>query len=124
MRKPFALAVLVLTAISAPPLLAEVSVESDLDLAELAECIGDSGALYYGAHWCPMCRKQNGYFEQHAGALPYVECYDGARSEGMNDTCREAGVRAFPTWILADGRQLRGARSPLELAAATDCLGR
>lgn len=45
------------------------------------------------------------------------------RSECMNDECRDAGARAFPTWILGDGRELRGAQSPLSLAAATGCLG-
>jgi len=117
------LALLVLFALAPAPGRAEVRVDADLDLEEVAECVADSGAVFYGAWWCPQCRRQNEYFGEHAGALPYVECYDGARSQGQNDTCHEAGVRAYPTWILDDGRQLRGAQSPLKLASATGCLG-
>lgn len=117
------LALLLLVSFAPAPLPAEVRVDADLDLEDVAECVADSGAVFYGAWWCPQCRRQNEYFGDHAGALPYVECYDGERSRGQNRTCSEAGVRAYPTWILDDGRQLRGAQSPLKLAAATGCLG-
>jgi len=113
-----------LLALAATAAHAEVRIHNDLDLGELASCVSDSGALYYGAHWCPMCRKQNAYFEGYSDALPYVECYDGPKSWGMNETCRSEDVKAFPTWIFGDGSVRRGALSPLALASATGCLDR
>jgi hypothetical protein len=115
---------LLIAAFLSPSAAAEVNIRGNLDLGELATCIADSGAVFYGAHWCPVCRRQNAYFEEHADSLPYFECYDGARSEGKNGDCRELGIRSYPTWVFADGRVQPGAMTPLGLAAATDCLGR
>jgi hypothetical protein len=92
-----------------------------IDLRALAQCVADSGALFYGAYWCPFCRKQKDSFGEHAGALPYVECYDGPRSDGMNRRCRRAEIKSFPTWVFADGTRKTGAMSPSALAAATGC---
>jgi len=100
---------------------ADISARADLDLAGLADCVADSGAVYYGAHWCPYCRKQNAFFGEHADRLPYVECYDGPKSGGKNAACDSAGVRGFPTWQFAGGERRSGALSPAELAAATGC---
>lgn len=91
------------------------------DLGALAQCITDSGARYYGAHWCPYCRKQNELFGEHASALPYVECYDGSRSGKMNARCKGVDIVGFPTWVFADGKRRSGAMSPRALAAATGC---
>jgi len=98
---------------------AEVNVRTNLDPDELAECLRDSGALFYGAHWCPNCRKQLAAFPPDS--LPYVECYDGPRSAGSNATCRDANVSAYPTWVFADGSRRRGALPPAVLAAAAGC---
>lgn len=102
---------------------AEVNVRADLDLADLAECVADSGALYYGASWCPVCKRQNAYFGEHADSLPYVECYDGPKSDGKNQTCEEEDIQGFPTWVFADGRTRGGALTPTQLAGATGCWG-
>jgi hypothetical protein len=104
------------------PAAAEVRVRAHLDLGELAQCIADSGATLYAAHWCPVCREQLEMFGEHASALPYLECYDGPRSAGMNAQCAKAGIAGVPTWVFADGRVAMGAQSPLALAAATHCL--
>jgi len=100
---------------------AAAAAQEPVDLGALAQCVSDSGALFYGAHWCPYCRQQKEYFEGNAGALPYVECYDGPRSKGMNAACRNAGVRSFPTWVFADGSVKTGLRSPSQLAADAGC---
>ena len=95
--------------------------DEQINFGALARCIADSGARFYGAHWCPYCRKQKEYFGGHAGTLPYVECYDGPKSDGMSSKCRNAGVRSFPTWVFADGGRTTGATSPRALAEATGC---
>jgi hypothetical protein len=108
---------IVVILIAAAPAAAE-----KLDLGELAQCIADSGAQFYGAHWCPVCRKQKEYFGAHADALPYVECYDGPKSDGQNETCDDAGIESYPTWVFANGRSATGAFPPRELARKTHCL--
>jgi len=115
----------VLFLLLAAPAAAEVNVRSNLDLGELAKCIADSGAVFYGAYWCPVCRQQRESFGEHASALPYVECYDAGqrKGQGMRQICVDEDIRGFPTWIFSDGSVTTGAQSPLALAAATDCLG-
>jgi glutaredoxin len=100
---------------------APAAAADEIDLGALAQCISDSGALFYGAHWCPYCRKQREYFEEHAGALPYVECYDGPKSNGKNSRCTREHIQSFPTWVFADGSRKTGARTPQQLAADTRC---
>ena len=113
-----------LALVASAPVAAEVRIQTHFDLGALARCVSDSGAIFYGAHWCPVCRQQKEAFGEHAASLPYFECYDGPRSAGMNDACAEAGIRGVPTWVFADGRVELGAMSPLELATATQCLAR
>ena len=93
----------------------------ELDLAKLARCISGSGAVFYGAHWCPKCQQQKDYFDGYAYLLPYVECYDGPKADGMNARCKKAGIHGFPTWVLPDGSVETGAREPRSLAADTGC---
>jgi hypothetical protein len=94
---------------------------ADVDLAGLASCISDSGAIFYGAHWCPVCRKQKEHFDGYSYLLPYVECYDGPKDDGMNEECTKKGIKRFPTWVLPDGSVQTGAQTPEALAAATGC---
>jgi len=100
---------------------APAAAEDEIDLGALAQCIADSGALFYGAHWCPYCRKQKESFEGYAGALPYVECYDGPKSDGKNSRCAHEHIQGFPTWVFADGSRKTGVRTPQRLAADTRC---
>jgi hypothetical protein len=94
---------------------------AELDLAGLASCISDSGAIFYGAHWCPVCRKQKEHFDGYSYLLPYVECYDGDKSDGTNDRCKNEGIESFPTWKFPDGSVKTGAQTPEALAVATGC---
>ena len=107
--------------LGAAPAVADAEIRG-ADLGVLARCIAESGALFYGAHWCPYCRKQKEDFAGYDRYLPYVECYDGARAGGMNDRCKAAGIKTFPTWVFPDGTVKTGARTPLALARATGCL--
>jgi thiol-disulfide isomerase/thioredoxin len=95
--------------------------EGPSDLEALARCIADSGAIFYGAHWCPYCREQKEYFGEYASLLPYVECYAGRKSEGKSAECRSAGVKKFPTWHFPDGTVATGVKRPGTLARATGC---
>jgi hypothetical protein len=68
----------------------------------LSEHLRRKGALFYGAWWCPACFKQKYLFGKEAvGRLPYVEC---DKSEAGRERCKNAGIRAFPTWVMGSSR--------------------
>jgi thiol-disulfide isomerase/thioredoxin len=85
-----------------------------------AQCIGERGATFYGAFWCPHCQEQKRVFGKSAKLLPYVECStpDGQR---QLDVCKDAGITSYPTWILADGTKETGVFSIQALADKTGC---
>jgi glutaredoxin len=90
------------------------------DPETLAECVSESGAVFYGAHWCPYCKRQRAAFEGFDERLNYVECAEPGQRK-QTDECRKAGIRSYPTWELADGTRLRGMLSLERLADATGC---
>lgn len=87
---------------------------------EFAACLGEKGATYYGAFWCPNCANQRKMFGRAADLLPYVECStpDG---QGQTDACIEKGIEAYPTWEFADGSRVTGTQSMTFLAEKTGC---
>ncbi len=87
----------------------------------LAACIKDSGAIFYGAFWCPHCQKQKANFGSAAKLLPYIECStpDG---NGQLPICKDAGVTGYPTWVFKNGEKLSGELSMEELAKQTSCV--
>lgn len=88
---------------------------------ELAACIADSGATFYGAFWCPHCQSQKAMFgRKSAKLLPYVECStpDG---KGQKQACTDAGIEGYPTWAFADGSRLTGEIDLDVLAEKTSC---
>lgn len=86
----------------------------------LAQCITKSGAVFYGAFWCPHCHDQKTKFGTGAQYLPYHECSlpDGS---GETQDCVTAGVSRYPTWLFADGSRLVGVQTPATLAQKTGC---
>jgi thiol-disulfide isomerase/thioredoxin len=89
-------------------------------LAEIARCLADRGAVFYGASWCPYCRKQLRAFGNSARFLPYVECSD-PNTRRTRPECRAAGVRSYPTWVFPNGLVVSGSKPPEELAALSGC---
>lgn len=87
---------------------------------ELAQCIAESGATFYGAFWCPHCSAQKEMFGSAAELLPYVECSEADR-QTQTAVCAEAGITGYPTWELNDGTRLSGAQTMARLAEATNC---
>lgn len=85
-----------------------------------AQCIADSGAIFYGAFWCPHCQNQKAMFGKSAKLLPYVEC-STANGRGQLEVCKDAGVTGYPTWVFADESRLGGEVSLETLAEKTDC---
>lgn len=86
---------------------------------EFAQCITDAGAVEYGAWWCPHCADQKELFGSSFEYVNYVECSTAART--MNQTCQDAGIEGYPTWVFADGTRAGGAQSLEALAEKTGC---
>ncbi len=85
-----------------------------------AQCLGEKGATFYGAFWCPHCQKQKALFGSSASKLPYVECStpDG---NAQFPICIEKGIKNYPTWKFADGSERTGEVSLADLSAKTEC---
>ena len=78
--------------------------------------LSESGAVFYGASWCPHCQQQKAMFGASANRLPYVECSPGGRSGPAARSCLSAGVNTYPTWIFADGARVSEVLSTENLA--------
>jgi thiol-disulfide isomerase/thioredoxin len=89
-------------------------------LDAFASCIKDSGAIFYGAFWCPHCQNQKAMFGSSAKLLPYVEC---STPDGNSQLplCTDAGVKGYPTWQFADGTRESGEVSLEKLSEKTNC---
>jgi thiol-disulfide isomerase/thioredoxin len=89
-------------------------------LDSFAQCIKDSGTIFYGAFWCPHCQAQKKLFGGSAKLLPYVECStpDG---NGQLDQCKTKDVKNYPTWDFPDGTRQTGEVSLVALAEKTKC---
>lgn len=64
---------------------------------DFAKCLGEKGAKFYGAFWCPHCQNQKALFGRSAKLLPYIECStpDG---QGQLQVCKDLGIQTYPTW--------------------------
>lgn len=86
-----------------------------------AQCLKDSGTVFYGAFWCPHCQNQKKMFGSSAKLLPYVEC---STPDGQNKTqiCIDKGIEGYPTWVFPDGSRLSGEVSLSTLAEKSSCI--
>ena len=82
----------------------------------LAVRLADSGAVFYGASWCPHCQEQKALFAASQDRLPYVECSPGGARGPVASSCVKAGVQTYPTWVFPDGSRVVAVMSLGELA--------
>lgn len=86
----------------------------------LAQCLKDSGVVFYGAFWCPHCKAQKAEFGDAAAALPYVEC-STADGNAQTPICITKKINSYPTWVFPDGGRLSGDQSLATLSASSSC---
>ncbi len=86
---------------------------------DFAQCLGDAGAKFYGAFWCPHCAEQKALFEKSA-KLPYIEC-STPDSKGQMPICATEKIEGYPTWKFADGEVINKVMQLSELAEKTSC---
>ena len=85
-----------------------------------AACLGEKGATFYGAFWCPHCADQKKLFGTSSKLLPYIEC-STPDSKGVTEVCVNAEIKSYPTWDFADGTRQTGVISLEGLAEKTSC---
>jgi len=88
---------------------------------EFAMCLGDQGAKFYGAFWCPHCQAQKDLFGKSKTKLPYVEC-STPDAKSQLQVCIDQGIESYPTWVFADGSRLNGEIELSVLAEKTSCV--
>jgi len=81
---------------------------------EFAECISDSGAVFYGTTWCSHCNSQKALFGSTIDKIEFVDC------DLSRELCSLAGVSAYPTWVI-NGEKHIGTQPLEELADLTGC---
>lgn len=84
------------------------------------QCLGEKGAKFYGAFWCPHCQEQKQLFGRSKNKLPYTECSAPNGREQL-PVCTEKGIKGYPTWIFKDGEARSSVQSPEALAEKTGC---
>lgn len=97
----------------------EAAGPEDPQLKSLAIHLTETGAVFYGAHWCPRCQEQKDLFKASAKRLPYVECSTGGPGSAITAPCVANDIRHYPTWII-DDKRITGVQSPRVLAANSD----
>jgi uncharacterized membrane protein/Zn ribbon nucleic-acid-binding protein len=90
--------------------------QEDPYLSGLAAKLTESGAMFYGASWCPHCQQQKAMFGASEERLPYVECSPGGPRAPSAPSCIRARVETYPTWIFANGDRVTGVIPLSELA--------
>jgi len=88
---------------------------------DFAQCITDSGAIFYGAATCPVCTRQKKLFGKAQSLLPYIECSQQYGSAESLAQCAEAGVDATPYWVFPEVEEPEDFMTLEELAMTTGC---
>jgi hypothetical protein len=89
-------------------------------LDDFAQCLKAKGAKMYGAWWCPHCAEQKEMFGFAFQYVNYTECSpEGQRT--MNETCKQAGIKGYPTWQFADGSRIESPQPLNVLSEKTGC---
>ncbi|MCM2325720.1 MAG: thioredoxin domain-containing protein [Candidatus Woesearchaeota archaeon] len=90
---------------------------------EFAQCLVDSGAVMYGAWWCPHCQEQKKEFGQSWRILKnnggYVECSTADKQQ--TEFCSQQKIEGYPTWRFRNETELSGKVSFQSLAVKTGC---
>ena len=85
-----------------------------------AQCLTDNGVKMYGAYWCPHCANQKELFGDSFDYVDYIEC-SLPNKGGQTEVCKQAGIKAYPTWEFQDDTRIEGELSLEQLSQKTNC---
>lgn len=106
------------------PVVQEIPEEKEFSqatLEELAKCLSQKGAKFYGTDWCSYCQKQKEVFGEAAQYLPYIECDSNKGTPEELALCQKDNVGGIPDWRFPNGEQRTGVVQPEELAELSGC---
>lgn len=98
----------------------EPAIVAPLTTEEVALCLKEKGAVFYGAFWCPHCQEQKKLFGESMKHITYVEC-DPEGKNAQPEKCDKVGVEAYPTWVIPGKEKLTGTQGVQKLAAIAGC---
>ena len=84
------------------------------------ECLKSQGAVLYGAYWDSSTKKQKELFGADAANVNYIECGIQGDYRAQADICQQAGIQAYPTWIIGNDKYM-GIQEVAQLATLTGC---
>jgi len=93
---------------------------NEKDYSELAQCLTDKGAKFYGTYWCKFCKKQKDLFGDAIQYVDYIEC-DPAAENGDPEACIEAGIDRYPSWFFPGQGIEVGFHEAEDLAKKVNC---
>ena len=99
-RGPVAAGLIVFLHLNYTGVVGKLPAAEDPAARDLAIHLAQSGAIMYGADWCPHCQDQKALFGAAARRLPYVECSTGGQGSPQTSECRARGIKTYPTWII------------------------
>lgn len=89
-------------------------------LDAFAQCLGQKGAMFYGAFWCSHCQNQKTMFGKSAKLLPYTECSTPDGNSQLS-ACKDKKIEGYPTWEFQDGSRETGEVALETLSQKTGC---
>jgi len=91
---------------------------------KLTQHLQRSGAVMYGAFWCPHCRNQKEMFGNEAWSnIKYVEC--APQGYGANSAmCLKQGIDGYPEWRFGNGKRGSGELTLDKIAALSGYKGK
>ena len=90
-------------------------------LDPFAKCLSSRGLRMYGAWWCPHCTEQKESFGLAFRYITYTECGIEGQTRSINEQCKSAGIKQFPTWQFPDGHREEAVLPLGDLAAKSGC---
>lgn len=86
---------------------------------DVAKCITENGATFYGAFWCSACAKEKQILGKSLKYIDYQEC--SLPDKRQNQMCNDLNISGYPTWIFADGSRVKAVLTIEALATKTGC---
>ncbi len=80
-----------------------------------AQCVTNSGAIFYGTEWCSHCKKQKALFGNSMSKIIHIDC------DKKSSVCKENKITGYPTWVFGDKSRASGTQTLSDLAKATNC---
>lgn len=96
------------------------NVTKSFEYDDFTKCLTENNVKMYGAYWCSHCKDQKQMFGDSWKHINYVEC-SLPNMAGQNQICRQANIKAYPTWEFEDRKRIEGTLSFKQLSRHSNC---